>query len=310
LTAHAGAAPAVQWREGVIAALLAYVLWGVLPVYFKLVVDVDAREILAHRILWAVPFGLLIVALRGQVGDVTRALRRPRTLALLSLSAAFIAVNWLVYISAVVSERIFEASLGYYINPLVYVLAGVLLFNERLNRTQIASVALAAAGVLVLTLSGGTFPAISLTLAFSFTMYGVIRKYTVIGAMPGLLIETLVLFPLALAYLVFAIVDGSSAFRIEVPGMMVLLMLAGPITVLPLLFFALAARRLPLATLGFIQFLAPTMQFLMGVYYGERLTTPYLVCFACIWLAVALFAADAWRRSRQAVAAAAAAARA
>jgi chloramphenicol-sensitive protein RarD len=301
MSASTGArsAPAMEpgtVREGLLAALFAYVFWGFLPVYFKLVDSVAALEILSHRILWAVPFGMLIVALRGQVEEVLRALRQPRTLGLLALAAAFIAVNWLVYIHAVVSSHIFEASLGYYINPLVYVVAGVVLFRERLTTVQIASVALAGAGVLVLAAGAGRIPLISIALAFSFTVYGVIRKYVAIGAMPGLLIETMVLSPLAAAWVINSVGAGESAFVAGGPALMALLVLAGPVTVIPLLCFALAARRLRMATLGFIQFLAPTLQFFMGVVYGERLTLPHAICFACIWTAVALFVADAWRR--------------
>ncbi|MEO0422808.1 MAG: EamA family transporter RarD [Pseudomonadota bacterium] len=293
------AAQAASGREGLAAALGAYLLWGVLPVYFKLVASVDALEILAHRIVWAVPFGVLIIALRGQRRDVWDAVRNPRTLALLATSAAFIAINWLVYIRAVLSDNIFEASLGYYINPLVSVVAGVALFGERLNRTQLISVGLAAVGVMVLATVGHGFPIISITLALSFTVYGVIRKAVPVGAMPGLFVETLVLLPVAGFYLASLIGAGTSTFGPEAPGMAVLLLLAGPVTVLPLLLFALAARRLPLATLGFVQFLAPTLQFLMGLLFGETLTLPFAICFACIWSAVCLFAFDAWRRRPQ-----------
>ncbi|MEM9386203.1 MAG: EamA family transporter RarD [Pseudomonadota bacterium] len=294
------AASGDRGREGLAAALCAYLMWGILPVYFKLVAKVDALEILAHRIVWAVPFGVLIISLRGQRQAVWDALRHPRTLALLATSAAFIAINWLVYIRAVLSGNIFQASLGYYINPLVSVLAGVLFFGERLNRTQVISVGLATVGVLVLATVGRGFPLISITLALTFTVYGVIRKAIPVGAMPGLFVETLVLLPVAGIYLASLVAAGTASLTPEAPGMVLLLLLAGPITVLPLLLFALAARRLPLATLGFVQFLAPTLQFLMGLLYGESLTLPFTICFACIWSAVCLFAFDAWQRRPQA----------
>ncbi len=283
-------------REGVIAALLAYGMWGCLPAYFKAVAEVDALEVLAHRIIWAVPFGLAIIVTRRQGKEVLRALATGRMLGLLTLSAVFIAINWLVYISAVQTGHIFQASLGYYINPLVYVLAGVVMFGERLSRLQLAAVVLAAVGVVVLSFSGDAFPAISLILAVSFTIYGVVRKYVEISGMAGLFIETLVLFPVALGYLALRIPEGSAAFSMDSPGLVALLLLAGPITVLPLLMFALAARRLRLTTLGFMQFLAPTMQFGMGVLYGEVLTPAYAICFACIWTAAVLFIADVVRR--------------
>jgi chloramphenicol-sensitive protein RarD len=284
-------------RNGLIAALCAYTMWGFLPIYFKAVQQVAALEILAHRVIWAVPFGALIIAARRQWPEVRRALTHRRTLLLLSLAAVFIAINWLVYVLAVQRAQIFQASLGYYINPLMYVLIGVLFLGERLRRFQIAAVLLAAAGVTVLTVSGGQFPLISIALAISFTIYGVIRKQTAVGGMPGLFIETVVLLPLALAYLAFVMQSGAASFGAHGTKLDVLLGLAGPLTVLPLLCFALAARRLRLSTLGFMQFIAPTLHFAAGLFYGERLTTAHAFCFALIWTAVTLFCWDAWRSS-------------
>lgn len=282
-------------RNGVLCGVLAFAMWGAFPIYFKIATGVDALEMLAHRIVWAVPFGLIIVLARRQWPEVMRALRDRRTLGYLCLSAAFISVNWLVYIWAVQNERIFQASLGYYINPLLLVFAGYLFLGERLRRAQWAAVALATAGVAVLAISGGEFPAVSLVLAMSFTIYGLIRKRVVVGAMPGLFIETIVLLPVAATYLMWVIVNGSAAFTASNPTLAILLLLAGPLTVLPLLFFAIAARRLRLATIGFLQFIGPTGQFMVGIYYGETLSTADLVCFTLIWLAVALFVFDALR---------------
>ncbi len=294
--ATAGGSTDSATRDGVICALLAYSSWGFLPIYFKILESVASTEVLAHRIVWAVPFGALIVAWRRQGGALWAALVDRRMLLTLTISAAVIAVNWLIYIYAVQSGQIFQASLGYYINPLVYVLVGVVLYREKLTSLQLAAVASAAIGVLVLTISGGEFPLIALSLAVSFTIYGVIRKNADVGGMPGLLVETIVLLPFALAWLAWLSRQGSAAFGADDPGLAVTLILAGPITVLPLLFFALAARRLPLSLLGFLQFIAPTLQFVMGVLYGEALTLPHAVCFGCIWLAVVLFVSDAWRR--------------
>jgi chloramphenicol-sensitive protein RarD len=170
--------------------------------------------------------------------------------------------------------------------------------GERLRRNQTAAVLLAAAGVTILTVSGGVFPVISLFLAVSFTIYGVVRSRVAVGGMPGLFIETLLLLPLAGGWLAWLVVDGSAAFESDDPAMMAKLMLAGPLTVVPLLFFALAARRLRLSTIGIMQFIAPTLQFLVGLFYGERLTTAHAICFALIWIAVALFSFDAWRATR------------
>ncbi|HEX7080899.1 MAG TPA: EamA family transporter RarD [Gammaproteobacteria bacterium] len=285
-------------RDGVLAAFVAYTLWGFLPIYFKVVAAVPSLEVLAHRIVWAVPFGAPIILARRQWPDVMRAVATRRTLGLLAIAAVVIAVNWLVYIWAVQNDRIFQASLGYYINPLMYVLVGVALFHERLRRLQTAAVLLAAAGVAVLTISGGEFPAVALTLATCFTIYGVIRSRVAVGGMPGLFIETVILFPAAAAYLAWLMYHGDAAFGSGGAAVSGLLVLAGPITVLPLLAFALAARRLQLSTIGVMQFIAPTLQFVVGLAYGERLTTAHSVCFAMIWVAVTLFSLDAWRSAR------------
>ncbi len=291
-----------QTRNGVLCGVLAFAMWGAFPIYFKVATGVEALEMLAHRIVWAVPFGLLIILARRQWPEVKRAVADRRTLGYLCLSAAFISINWLVYIWAVQNEQIFQASLGYYINPLLLVLAGFVFLGERLRRAQVAAVALAATGVGVLVVSGGEFPVVSLTLAASFTVYGIIRKRVVVGAMPGLFIETIVLLPVAAVYLIWLMVHGNSAFVTSNPTLAMLLLLAGPLTVLPLLLFAIAARRLRLATIGFLQFIGPTGQFMVGLYYGEMLTTAGMVCFTLIWLAVALFVFDALRGEKQRIA--------
>ncbi len=286
-------------RDGLLAGLVAYVLWGFLPIYFKIVAAVPPLEVLAHRVLWAVPFGLPIILLRRQWPDVRNTLADGRKLGFLALSATVIAVNWLVYIWAVQHEQIFQASLGYYINPLMYVLVGVVFFSERLRRLQIVAVVLAGVGVAVLTASGGAFPVIALTLAVSFTIYGVIRSRVAVGGMPGLFIETLVLLPPAAIYLAFLVAQDAAVFGADDPALSAWLMLAGPFTVVPLLCFALAARRLPLSTIGIMQFIGPTIQFFVGLAYGEPLTWAHIVCFTLIWIAVAVFSADAWRASRR-----------
>ena len=282
-------------RNGVISGALAFAMWGAFPIYFKIATGVSALEMLSHRIVWAVPFGLLIVLARRQWQEVRRVLRERRTFGLLLLSAAVIALNWLVYIYAIQNNQIFQASLGYYI----LVLAGFLFLGERLRRGQTLAVGLAATGVAVLAVQGGQFPVISLVLALSFTVYGLVRKQVVVGAMPGLFIETIVLLPPALIYLLYLGHADALAFGADQPRLSVLLLLAGPLTVLPLLFFAIGARRLQLATIGFLQFIGPTGQFLLGVYYGEPLTMANVVCFGFIWLAVAVFVIDAFVNARR-----------
>jgi chloramphenicol-sensitive protein RarD len=288
-------------HDGVLTALIAYVLWGVFPVYFKLVQSVPPTEVLAHRIVWAVPFGALILLVRRQWPEVRRAFASPSTVFWLSLAALAISVNWFIYIWAVQQEEVLQASLGYYINPLMYVIVGVLFLKERLRRPQVISVLLAAIGVSYLTIRGGQFPFIAVSLALLFTLYGVIRKQVAIGAMPGLFIETLMLFPFAMAWLAWLMLSQQAAFAGGTVSMSLLLMLAGPLTVVPLLMFAIAARRLTLTVIGFMQFIAPTLQFIIGIYYGEVLTTAHLVCFGCIWAAVAIFSVDAFYQQKRRV---------
>jgi chloramphenicol-sensitive protein RarD len=296
-TDHGSQSDREHVRDGLVCALIAYIVWGFLPIYFKVVAAVPAGEVLVHRILWAVPFGLPIVLARRQWPEVVSALRDPRRLGWLALSATFIALNWVIYIWAVQNEHMLQASLGYYINPLIYVLVGVVFFGERLHRLQSAAVVLAAIGVAVLTLSGGQFPLLAMTLASSFTIYGVIRRRVAIGGMPGLFIETLLLLPPAVGYLLWLESHDAAVLDFADFAMVGTLMLAGPLTVIPLLCFALAARRLSLSTIGVLQFISPTIQFVVGVAYGEQLTTAHVVCFALIWTAVTAFSFDAWRQN-------------
>lgn len=287
---------ATDRRAGLLSGVMAYILWGFFPIYFKATEQAGALEILAHRVIWAVPFGLLIIAARRQFRDVIYAVKDRKTLALLCLAAIALAANWGVYIWAVQIGEILQASLGYYINPLLYVLVGVVFFKERLTRLQGLAVALAAMGVGVLAVYGGQFPAISIFLACSFGLYGVIRKQVNIGAMPGLFIETVVLLPVALIYMVVLSRTGTQMFGSAGElDLTVLLIAAGPITVLPLLCFAVAARKLKLSTLGFLQFIAPTLQFICGLYYGEAFTPARALCFGFIWVAVIIFMWDGLR---------------
>jgi chloramphenicol-sensitive protein RarD len=286
-------------RNGLIAGVIAFSMWGVFPIYFKLVDSVSSFEILLHRIVWAVPFGALVLLFRHQWPEVRLAFADRRKLLWLGLAALCISANWFIYIWAVQHGRIFEASLGYYINPLMYVLVGVFFFAEKLRPLQIAAIAAAFVGIMVLTVKGGVFPWSSLGLAVLFTAYGVIRKQVPVGAMPGLFVETILLFPVAFAALVWMMLAGRSAFDGGDITLMTLLLLAGPFTVLPLLFFAVAARRVSLTTLGFMQFIGPSLQFVVGVYYGEQLTTAHIICFGLIWTAVLIFSADAIRASKK-----------
>jgi chloramphenicol-sensitive protein RarD len=286
-------------RNGFIAAVVAYSIWGFLPLYFMLVNSVPPLELLAYRIAWAVPFGALILFFRRQFPDVKRALTDKRTFLLLLASASFVSFNWFLYIVAIQRNEVFQASLGYYITPMMYMIAGVLLFGERMRRLQVMAALLAALGVLYLTFSGGDFPLIAVALAVSFTIYGVIRKQVVVGAMPGLFIETLLMFPLAVIYLAWLWNHNAAMVSSVNDPMTLMLSLSGPLTVLPLLCFAIAARRLQLTTIGMMQFTAPSLNFGIAVYYGEELTAAHIICFTCIWIAMSLFVGDAWRQSRR-----------
>ncbi|MEM9421654.1 MAG: EamA family transporter RarD [Pseudomonadota bacterium] len=282
-------------QQGVIAALLAYSLWGLLPVYFIFARSISSEEILTHRVLWSVPVGILIIHFRHQWGDVKRALTTPKTLVTLVATAVLIGFNWYMYIATVQAGRVFETSLAYYINPLFTVMAGVFLLKERLRKAQKLAVGLAAVGVILLVIYGGTIPYAGLALAVTFTLYGLLRKRADVGAMPGLFVETLILIPFAAIYLCWLINTTDTGIMSGDPGKVSLLLFAGPATVAPLLAFAIAARQLSLGTLGFLQFLGPTIQFFVGVADGEAFTTAHQLCFAFIWGAAGIFAFDAWR---------------
>lgn len=281
-------------RLGLMAGIMAYTFWGAFPIYFKITEAVGPVEILAHRIVWSLPFALILIAMRRQWAELKRAIKIPKLLALLSLAAIALSVNWGVYIWAVQNEQIFQGSLGYFINPLVFVLIGVLFFGEKLSKFQFLSVLLAFLGVSILTIYGGVFPYISLILAASFGLYGVIRKHAVIGAIPGLAIETAILFIPAAVFLAWLKTQGILSFGTS-PGMSGLLLLAGPLTVLPLWAFAVAARKLKLSTLGMLQYIGPTGQFMLALYYGESFTTAHAWCFGFIWLGILIYSFDAYK---------------
>jgi chloramphenicol-sensitive protein RarD len=274
-----------------------YTLWGVLPLYIHLLKGVPALQVLAHRVLWSLALLLvLILVLRRAKGIITAA--RGRTLLLLVGSALMIAINWIVYIWSVQNDHVLEASLGYFINPLVNVALGFAFLGERLRRLQGVAIAIAAAGVVVLATSGGGALWISLLLALSFGFYGLLRKVAAIDALGGLTVETLLLAPFSVALLLHAGHTGTTAFG-QSNHMDLLLALAGVVTALPLLLFAAAARRLPLATLGLLQYIAPSLQFAEAVLiFGEPMRTVHIVTFALIWTGCALYAFDAIRTAR------------
>lgn len=296
----AGTAARREAAIGVALGIGAYLSWGFLPIYLKAVGSVPAPEILAHRILWSLLLvaGVVVLARRGAA--VSALLRAPRTIGLLAVTAMLIGINWLTYIWAVNAGHVLETSLGYFINPLVNVALGVIVLGERLRRPQVAAVALAAVGVTILAVAQGSLPWISLVLAFSFGLYGLLRKMAPVDPLTGLLGETALLAPLCLFYLLWLASLGTGSFGAST-GIDVLLVLSGLVTAVPLLMFAAAGKRLRYATIGLLQYIAPTIQFLLAVLlYGEALTAAHLVTFGFIWAGLALYAADALREARRA----------
>jgi chloramphenicol-sensitive protein RarD len=277
-------------------AFSAYLIWGFLPVYFKLLTGIAALEILAFRILWSVPLVFAILYFRNQWGEFVTAIRNPAVRRLLMVSSVLIAVNWLVYVWAISADRVLATSIGYYLNPLVNVLLGRLFLGERLTRLQGVAVAIAALAVAVLMSGALETVWISLTLAFSFGTYGLVRKMVPAGSVPGLAIEMTLLGPIALLVCIWSVYQagGLRDFQTEA-----LLALGGVITVIPLLLFATAARRMSYTALGFVQYLAPSIVFLLGAFvYKEPLDATKLACFGLIWAAIAIFTFDAFRRIR------------
>jgi chloramphenicol-sensitive protein RarD len=286
-------------RAGLLLGLGAYMMWGVLPLYFKAIHDVLPSEIVAHRILWSLIFLAALATLLRRWPGIAAALRSPKVLATLALTATLIAVNWLVYIWAVLNGHVLAGSLGYYLNPLVNVLLGVVLLKERLTRPQAAAVLLAAAGVAVLALGAGDGLWISLTRAASFALYGFLRKVAPVESLEGLSVETALLAPLALGYALWLGGEGRSGFGNDT-STDILLILAGGVTAIPLLLFTAAAKRLPYSTLGFLQYIAPSIQFLLAVLvFGERFTLAHALCFGAIWTALVVFAIEGVRAGRR-----------
>ena len=290
-------------RSGIVYAALAFGWWGLFPLYFRLVTTVPAPQVLAHRVVWCLLFLAAALTWRRQWGWLGNVVRRPKVLAAFVASALMIGANWLAYIWAVQHGHVVDASLGYFITPLVNVLLGVTLLHERLRRGQWVALTLAAAGVLWLTVQAGRPPWIALSLALTFGAYGLLRKIAVLGALEGLTLETLLLAPLALLVLGAAASNGSASFPApDVPTNLWVIAL-GPITAVPLLLFAAGARRLSMATLGIVQYLGPSIQLVLGLWvFDEPFSAARFAGFAGIWLALAIYTLDGWRVSRLAAA--------
>ncbi|RUT91161.1 MULTISPECIES: EamA family transporter RarD [unclassified Mesorhizobium] len=283
-------------RRGFLLALGAYLLWGLLPFYMKAVAHLPLAEVIAHRIVWSVPIAAAVLIWAGRMADFKAALRSPRTIAMAALTAALISVNWGIYVWAIAVDRTVETALGYYINPLVNVVVGALLLGERLDRLQIAAVVLAAVAVAVLTVEGGKLPWVSLALAFSFAAYAFFRKTLPIGPSQGFLLEVLLLSVPALGYIVYLIATEQDHIVSSSGTDTALLIGCGPVTAIPLLLFAFGARLLRLSTIGIMQYIAPTIVFLIAVLiFDEPFGTTQAIAFGLIWTALAMYSWSMFR---------------
>jgi len=293
-------------NPGVLYATSAFLCWGLFPLYFHAIGDVPPMEILAHRMLWSLLFLVIVLTARSQWRWLPNVLKRPKVVWSFIASALLLSANWFVYIWAVKNGHVIDASLGYFINPLVNVLLGQLVLKEHLRRGQWLAVAIAGAGVLWLTVQAGQLPWIALILGCTFGGYGLLRKTAALAALEGLSFETLILFPLALAYVAWLTVNGQNAF-LNAPSDSTrwLLAAAGPITAIPLLLFAAGARRIPMAVLGMLQYLSPTIQMLLGLWvFHEAFSAERMAGFIVIWSALAVYMAEGLWTSRRASAAA------
>ena len=285
-----------EYNKGLLYGLLCYCIWGLFPLYWRLLDHVDSFEILAHRMLWSAVFmATLFMGIRKM--RLRQHIRQPRQYLMLLVTGTLISFNWVLYIWAINNGYILQSSLGYYINPLVNVLLGYIFLGERLNRAQTIALLLALAGVLYFTIDYGRFPIVSLGLAFSFGIYGLLKKKMGLNATPALTVETLWMMLPALVFLTLQFNKGTSALNSFDPLTWLLLFLAGAVTAIPLLFYGKAAERITLTALGFLQYVSPTGQFLIGIFvYQESFTTAHLVCFGCIWAGLTVFTIDTIRK--------------
>jgi chloramphenicol-sensitive protein RarD len=288
-------------NTGMLYAAGAFLSWGLFPLYFHAIKNVPASEILAHRMAWSLVFLLLVLAIRRQWKWLPEVLGKPKVVGSFLASAFLLSANWFVYIWAVNHGHVVDASLGYFINPLVNVLLGMLVLKEKLRRGQWLAIGVAATGVAWLTWQGGQVPYIALVLALSFGAYGLLRKTAALAALEGLSFETMILFPLALAYLGWLVYSGQSVFlNAESDSTRWLLAAAGPTTAIPLLLFAAGARRIPMSVLGMLQYMSPSLQMLLGVWvFHEAFSSARLVGFLFIWGALAIYMAEGWLSSRK-----------
>ncbi|OHU89039.1 MULTISPECIES: EamA family transporter RarD [Pseudoalteromonas] len=288
-------------QQGYIFAALAFFMWGLAPIYFKQIDTIDAIEILTHRVIWSMVFIAIIIGFLKQWHKVQHVLKKPKLLLMLCISAGLLGFNWGLFIWAVNNNHMLDASLGYYINPLLNVLLGMVFLAERLRKWQLVAVAMAVIGVTIQVISFGSFPVIAFSLASSFAVYGLIRKKIPVESLPGLLLEAVILTPFALAYWYFSVPTATSDLAQNNLMTNILLVSAGVVTTLPLLCFTGAAKRIPYSTLGFFQYIGPSLMFILAVvFYGEAFSTQRVITFAFIWSALALFSWDSYQNARKA----------
>jgi chloramphenicol-sensitive protein RarD len=289
-----------EQRKGAIFACLAFFMWGLAPIYFKMIQHVSAFEILMHRVIWSVVFLIVVVSVLSYWDKIKRILIQPKLILMLVVTSTLLGFNWGLFIWAINNNHMLDASLGYYINPLLNVLLGMVFLNERLRKLQGAAVALAFTGVLLQLISFGSFPVVAFSLATSFALYGLLRKKLQVDALPGILIEALILLPVALTYWWLMVPTETSNLPANDWLTNVLLVSAGIVTTLPLLCFTGAAKRLQYTTLGFFQYIGPSLMFILAVvFYGEVFDAERVITFACIWSALAIFSWDSYHQSRK-----------
>ena len=283
---------------GVLLGVAGYLFWGMFPLYFALLDSVSPIEIVAHRIIWSLIVVLLVLIVGKQWRAFTSAFSR-RNVIILGSAAIFLSINWLVYVYAVTTNQVVQASLGYFVNPLISVAMGVLILKEKLRKTQWIAVGIAIVAVAVLTIASGSLPWIALTLGLSFATYGLLKKFANLPSLHSLGIETAVLVPIAMVILGIAIVNGSESFVLDGPKITFLLIMLGPVTAIPLLAFGGASTRIPLSTLGVLQYITPIAQFFLGVFvFQEIMSTGRWIGFTLVWISLVIFTVDMYRHTR------------
>ncbi len=286
-------------RAGVFYAMAAFGLWALNPLYFKLLTHISPLEVVAHRALWSVPFGFAIILFLSRTSDIARVFKRPDLLLKLMLTGLIISGNWVIFVWAVAADLTLEASLGYFINPLLNVIVGYLLLGERLTRAQTIAVGLAAVGVVVQTVGAGVFPWVAIILAVLFTAYGYFRKTIDVGPVQGFVIETTMLLPFSVGFIIWLAYQGNMQFTTSATDTW-LLILSGPVTAIPLILFASGAKRLRYSTIGIMQYIAPTGMFFIAVFlFNEPVGFWKLIGFGFIWVALAIYSYDAFKQERQ-----------